>query len=652
MTISTTRPRRHPRRRTAAAIVALLIVMAGAVVATNPAHAASPGSGFGTWAPTSAYGWHGSMLIGGVHTYCILPGAPAPTGTSVDRGISGSAASLSPRQLTGINLLVTKYGQTTDPVRAAAVGWAVKAIANWDETLHHFGYRGSSLAGAINWTFASLAPAHNLAVQRLAVSYYNEATRVSPGVVSASGELAITTDAADPRRGTVRLDSEAVTARGTITLVGATFDDTGGAELRDAVSGRAYPFTAVGSAPGRPFSVSATGSFTAGLAAAVRHFTTRGGQDTAGPAGDVRFAAAGADAEPRVALFAPTVSTQVAGRYASGGPFIDDVTFGGDLAAWPRSAGGAHLAVVATAGVFRTATVPTPGAAPPAEAVHVGDLTLETDAAGPDGATRVTSTWVMDQPGFYTAVWTIRRDRQRSEVAAALRGDDEWTETFGTPSQIVMVPDVSSRAEPEATVGTSMSDTIVVADPLPTGGLVVSSAVYRAVDGVPPEETCVPGNQVWTSAAERVTEPGEYVVTSPAVDQAGTYHWQERAEDADGTLVHLGTCGVPHETTRVTAPVPPSAPSPTPTPTPEPATPAPTPTPTPTPTPAPVVTTPTPAPQSGAPASQPPEPLAATGFDAGGLRGIAGAAIAIGTIGATLFGLRDRRRFGARPRIG
>ena len=45
--------------------VAVLWVSIGS---PSRADAAERGTGFGTWAPISAYGWHGSMLVGGVHT--------------------------------------------------------------------------------------------------------------------------------------------------------------------------------------------------------------------------------------------------------------------------------------------------------------------------------------------------------------------------------------------------------------------------------------------------------------------------------------------------------------------------------------------------------------------------------------------------------
>lgn len=591
-------------RLLAALLAALIATCAGAVLAAPAAQAASRGTGFGTWAPISPYGWHGSMLVEGVHTYCILPGAPAPTGQSADQGVSGTAAGLSAQQLTGINLLVTKYGQTDDPVQAAAVGWAVKAIANWNETLHHFGYGGDSLAGAIHWTFSALAPAHDAEIQRLAVLYYDEARALPTGVAGASGALVFTADAADPRRGSVRVDASTAAAVGSLALAGANFAATGTPVLADAVPGVEYPIVTTPTEAGRPYAVSGTGQFRLTAVAAVRHFTTPGGQDTAGPAGEVVFDVAGADAAPRLPRFAPTIATQVPSAYVSGGPFVDDVVFTGDTAHWPRTADGAYVPVTAVAEVYRTDVPPAPvDGGVPADAEHVGSLGLTTDAAsGPSGPYRVMSVWELTAPGFYTAVWTIRAEDQVAEVAGALAPGYSWTEPFGEPTQITLRADVSSLAEATVTVGNPMSDKIIVSGPLPAGGLTVTSSVYRAEDGVEPTDACTDQALVWTSNPHTMTEPGEHVVTAPPVAQPGTYYWQERAIDAAGALVHLGVCGLAQETTRV---VPPT----------------------------------TPVPEAAAPPA-----LAATGGSGASPRTIAGSAIGMLTAGGLLVGLSRRRQ--------
>ena len=594
----------HRARLLAALLTALIVTCAGAVVAAPGAHAASRGTGFGTWAPISTYGWHGSMLVDGVHTYCILPGAPAPAGQSVDQGVTGTAAGLSAQQLTGINLLVTKYGQTNDPVQAAAVGWAVKAVVDLDETLHHFGYQGDSLAEAIHWTFSALAPEHSAQVQRLAVMYYDEARAAPAGVAGASGSMVFTTDAAEPRHGSVRVDASTAAATGTLSLAGATFVATGTSTLTDAVPGVEYPILADPPDAGRPFTVSGTGLLRLTAVAAVRHFTTAGGQDTAGPAGEVGFDVAGSDAAPRVPVFSPTITTQVQSAYANGGPFVDDVVFGGSIEDWPRTADGAYLPVTASAEVYRTDEQPTlSDAGAPAGAEHVGSLGLTTDpASGPTGPYRVISMWELMKPGFYTAVWSIRADAQHADVASALPPGYVWIEPFGEPTQITLWAEVSSLAEAIVTTGDTLSDKIIVSGPLPTDGLTVSSSVYRAADGVEPSDACTDQTLVWTSTPHTMLTPGEHVVTAPGVSEPGTYYWRERAVDAAGALVHLGACGVAHETTLVVAPTsPPSIPDATPA-------------------------------------------LAATGPAGASARAITGGAIALLTAGGTLVGLARRRR--------
>ena len=614
-TVTTTAPfiplsaaRRIPR--TSVALVLIAVLTALSVVAfPTPARAASQGAGFGTWAPMSPHGWHGSMMIDGVHTYCILPGAPAPTGPSVDRGVDGAAAGLSAQQLTGVNLLVTKYGQTGDPVQAAAVGWAVKALANWDETLHHFGYAGDSLAGAIDWTFSSLAPVHNADVQRLAVAYYDEARAASAGVVAASGTIVLTADAADYRHGSLRVDATTAAA-GTITLGNATFVETGTSTLSNASTGVEYAIVAQAPQPGRPFEVSATGRFSVEQVAAVRYFTTDGGQDTAGPAGLLEFDVVGADTSPRVPQFAPTITTKVASAYAaSGSAFVDDVQFAGSLEHWPRGDDDAHLTVTATAEVYRTDAAPAPtGGGVPPDATSVGSMAIETDPqTGPVDPYRVTSPWTLAEPGYYTAVWTIDAAQQSEEVAAALPVDYRWVEPFGETTQVVLVPAISSRAEPTVAAGRPASDTIIVEAPVPATGLVVSSSLFRTADGVAAAESCTEENLVWQSEPVTVAEAGEHTVTSPPIAETGIYYWQERAVDATGTVVHTGLCGVEHETTRVLD--------------------------------APVA------------ASTAPAALAATGAPLDSVRGTAGIAVLCATAGATLLLLR-RRRYDAFAPIG
>jgi hypothetical protein len=414
-----------------AALAAILVGLA------PPASAADQGTGFGTWAPVSRTGWHGSVLAAGVHTYCIHPGLPAPTGPSTDHGVRGDARGLSAQQLVSINYLVSTYGQTTDPVQAASVGWAVKAIADRATTLHAWGYPGDSLAEAIHWTMSTVAPEHSAAIQQRAEQYHAEALAIP--VPGRDAALSLTTDEADPRRGTLTLTGGAgTTAR--LELTHAVFADTGEAHLDGAAPGSTHAIVAA--APdddARPFRVSARATLTAAFAPAVRYITTPDQQDTAGPGGGVEYTVDVEDDSPRPVVFSPGITTQVAAPEADGGPFVDDVTLAPVDGVWPQRADGSFVPVVASATVYRTEAEPV-GPEVPADATAVGELSLESDPAEGGATYRVTSDWELPGPGYYTAVWEITAAAQHPEVAAHLERDYRWSEEFATPSQIVRVP--------------------------------------------------------------------------------------------------------------------------------------------------------------------------------------------------------------------
>ncbi|KAA9131174.1 hypothetical protein [Microbacterium caowuchunii] len=539
-----------------ALLIIAALVVAG-LVATRPAQAASPGSGFGEWGPSTRFGWHGSMIVDGIHTYCIFPGLPLPTGESQDRGISADAAGLDPQRLTAINMLISTYGQTTDPVQAAGVGWAVKAIADRETALHTFGYPGDSLAGAVDWVFRHIAPAHSLAVQHLVETYYAEGMAMPVGAQTASGSLQFTTDASDPLLGTVTVIADQPDARGTLALEHAVFTDTGEATLEDARVGQAYALTATPGTGREPVTVRGSGTFQGGFRPAVHHFTTAGGQDTAGPAGRTEFPVAGEDATPRETTFAPVVTTQVAHRYIPSGRYVDDVTFLSARGAWPRTAEQGYLPVRATATLYRTDREPLLTPEVPADAEVVATLEATTDGAvGPTAPYRVESDEPLPGPGFYTAVWTIDADGQHAETIAALEEGYRWQEQFGEQTQITMLTAVSSQAEPVVAVGAPLTDDLIVSGVLPADGLHLTASVHRVPDGVAEADACTPENLLWAGPEQpvHITAPGRTRIEGPAAPDFGTYVWRERAVDAQGLLVHEGACGVEAETTR--APLP------------------------------------------------------------------------------------------------
>ncbi|WP_125131393.1 hypothetical protein [Microbacterium sp. 10M-3C3] len=438
-----------PLRRLLVTLAIAVVAMTTLIVVGAPtrAQAASQGTGFGTWAPLSAYGWHGSMLVDGVHTYCILPGLPAPTGPSTDHGVRPDAGGLSPQQLVGINRIVTAYGQTGDPVQAAAVGWAVKAVADRTTTLHGWGYTGDSLTGAIEWVFSRFAPEHAGAVAQRAEAYYTEA--LATPVPGADGGIALTTDAGDPRRGTVQLSGGAGTVAA-VSLVNATFVEGGGTTRDGVAPGTSLDIVAAPpTEDGAPYAVIARATYTAQFAPAVRYVTTDGQQSTAGPGGGVSYTVEATDAAPRPVVFSPGITTQVPAPEVEQGPFVDDVTLAPVEGVWPRRGDGSFVPIRATAVVYRTEAAPA-GPAVPADAEPVGELALTADPARGAGTYRVTSDWELPGPGYYTAVWRIAATEQDPAVAVHLERDYVWAEEFATPSQIVRVP--APPAPPTPTV--------------------------------------------------------------------------------------------------------------------------------------------------------------------------------------------------------
>ncbi len=363
-----------PSTRRLPAALALLTILIGTFAVAPAAQATERGTGFGTWAPLSRTGWHGSMRVGDVHTYCIHPGLPVPTDATTDHGTSSDVNGLSPQQLVSINHLVTSYGQTDDPVQAASVAWAVKAVVDRDTTLHSWGYEGDDLPGAIDFIMRRASPENSGAIQARTMQYLAEAEAVP--VPRIGGALSLTTDEGDPTRGSVRVDVDPA-ATGRVHLENAVFADTGSGVRENVRGGEIYPIIAPASASddGRPYTVRATGSFTV-PAAAVHFYTTPGQQESAGPAEPTRFDLSTQDAVPRPVQFSPRIETTA--RIADG-RFVDDVTVSSVDGIWPRRSDGSFVPITATADVYRTGAWPAEADEIPANLTPLTHLSLTTD---------------------------------------------------------------------------------------------------------------------------------------------------------------------------------------------------------------------------------------------------------------------------------
>lgn len=431
-----------PRRRRRLAALAVVATLLGGLCLAPAAHAADRGTGFGTWAPLSRTGWHGSMRVGEVHTYCIHPGLPVATEHTTDHGVSSDVNGLTPQQLASINHLVSTYGQTDDPVQAAGVGWAVKAIVDRDTTLHSWGYTGDSFPEAIDYIMRRASPENSAAVQDRAVRYLAEAEALA--VPRVGGALTLTTRDDDPTRGTVTVDIDPA-ATGSLHLENAVFADTGRADRSDVGPGQTYDILAPASASddGRPYTVRATGTFRV-RSAAIRYFSTPGQKESAGPADPTTFTVTAQDAAPRLVRFAPRIETTA--RIVDG-RFVDSVTVSPAEGVWPRHADGSFVVIAATADVYRTGAYPAESAEIPSHLAPVLQLDLRTDPAKGAGDYEVASE-ALPGPGVYTAVWRVERADQDADVVGHLPGDYRWRERFASPAQTEQLTPEPPRTQP------------------------------------------------------------------------------------------------------------------------------------------------------------------------------------------------------------
>jgi len=467
-----------PSSRRLAAALALAGVLF-AVTSVPAAHAADRGTGFGTWASLSRSGWHGSMRVGDVHTYCIHPGLPVATGTTTDHGTTSDVNGLTPQQLVSINYLVGTYGQTDDAVQAASVGWAVKAIADRDTTLHSWGYGGNELTEAIDYIMRRASPENSGAIQERTTQYLSEAEKIP--VPRVGGSLTMSTQEDDPTRGTVTVDVDP-TATGTLRLENAIFADTGSSE-RTGVQGHVtYPILAPATASdgGRPYVARASGSFTV-RSAAIRYYSTPGQQESAGPADPTTFTLTAQDTSPRPVQFSPRIETRA--TIDSRGRFVDEVTVSAREGVWPRYGDGSFVVVSATADVYRTNAFPAEASEIPSHLSPVAHLELRTDPKIGAGLYR-TSTTALPGPGVYTAVWRIERTSQDTDSVAHFPARYFWMERFATPAQTEQLAITPPPSDPIPTI--TPTTAAIVSPTEPPASPTVPSALPLTGVSAPP----------------------------------------------------------------------------------------------------------------------------------------------------------------------
>ena len=265
-----------------------------------------------------------------------------------------------------------------------------------------------------------------------------------------------------------------------------------------------------------------------------------------------------------------------------GGSTTDTITVDPGAGGWLEHAG-APVPVTFRATVYEVAGDPVRSAAAPADA-RVRAIERVTATGADDPLTVPVDVPLAREGGVTVQVCVLAEDQPAHVRDLVAERCDDW----GIPAESarIVVPRVSTRAQPSGRVGSAIHDVATVRGPvpessslgftaylLPTAGAVKFDPHWRpilAADGTPErwsaaelarlddDGRCL-AQPVARTARIEVHGPGS--VRSPEVvaRSAGTVHWVEdlsvtAPDDGSRIELHRGVCGAAHETTRVTEP--------------------------------------------------------------------------------------------------
>ena len=565
----TTALRHRPIIRLAAVAAALGLAFGALVVADPAAAAAGTGPGYG--AGTAASPHLGSFrLEDGTLVWCARAGDPSPVGAATSAGVEGenTTGSAPPGVSVGdatarANYILGTWGTAgVTNVDAAAVNLAIWHLLDYNNATALTGGLG------IRNYYSTRAGADTAAVRAAFDTMLTMASAVvadSPGVVAApaGASMSLSSDPGNSFVGTLVVSG--VETPGIVSLTNGVFANAPGGSVLAGIGNGSYALRGVPpaapAAPGAPYSVSATGSFTVlgGWPPTVTWYQTPGRQVTVGSSSRVvqNFTLTASDAVPRQPNFAPVVGTRVASPYVpAGGTFSDIVTFSTAINEWPQAADGTFARLVARGVLYGPLdAAPTESATVPSGTPIAGTTRLTTSATtGPNAEYTATVSGVT--PGasaFYTWVWSIEFGDQPPATQQFLDEGYIFQDRYARLAETHLVPSVSSEAQAIARPGGSMIDTAIIDGLLPAAGAELSFAVYR----VDPVQQCIAETLLWTNAESplRVTEPGRYDSPAVTVPGFGTYAWIETLRDTTGALIHEGTCMLAGELTHVNPPL-------------------------------------------------------------------------------------------------
>ncbi|CAN5250686.1 hypothetical protein BH09ACT5_BH09ACT5_24680 [soil metagenome] len=416
-------------RRLLALVIAVLgFVLLGLVpLGAAPAQAATKSSGMPNLTPYGGY--LGNYLApDGAQVYCIDSPLPWPSGqtsgaSTVDTVVTTWGSALPVEHLQKLNYVLLTYGQTADPVQAAAVAAFVNAYT-------------SGWARDVGAGYA--AGAWYLNGNATVTAVYDRIWADAEAHAVPAGSAALSIDLTGPTEGTLSVSAAPADATGTVTLAGAVRADTG--ESSFAVGAEeTIPIRGLPSDESREYSISADAQFTAATPAAptLNLYSTPDQQRTirgTGP-GSITFTAT-AHSELIPLDFTPAISTAVASPSAPvGEPLVDrlSVALADGSRPWRVRTDGTPVTLVADGVLYGPfAEPPAQSTAVPAGAPIAGRESLALDGPG-DYAT--SGSTVAHEPGYYTWVWTIDAGQQDAAGAASLAADFVLVSPFGLPEE-------------------------------------------------------------------------------------------------------------------------------------------------------------------------------------------------------------------------
>ncbi len=391
------------------------------------AHSATQNAGIPDLTPYGGY--LGNYLApDGFRVYCIDSPLPWPSGatsgpSTVDVLATTWGSALSASDLTKLNFVLLAYGQTDDPVQAAAVAAFVNAYTSgWARDLGA-GYA----AGA--WYLNSNAEV---------TSVYDSIWADAQANAEPTGEATLHLDMTDATTGSLAVTASPASATGTVELTGAVRADTG--ESNFAVSSdENIPIRGIPLDEAREHAVSASASFSAPAPASpevVLYFTADQQRTIRGSTpGSIEFEAiAATDALPLD--FAPVLTTAVSSASpVIGEALVDRVTV--SLAEgsrpWRVRADGTPVVLVADGVLYGPFDKPpVQSEAAPPDAPVAATETLSLDGLGEYSSSGSTTAV---GPGYYTWVWSIESTRQDAIGVAALPEGFVYRSPFGLPEE-------------------------------------------------------------------------------------------------------------------------------------------------------------------------------------------------------------------------